>query len=181
MNRRLLLTIFGCFALLPHSFAHAQEKTYLLRAKYTEGELRKYKVTLALNVTAQKKQRKSEAVGVFKIKMEGTFVEKTVTVKPDKSAVIVTQFRDCKVEAFGTTITESSLPEATFEVDSRGRTVHYKTDDDAWKLHSPMLIFLKMLQDRSQPMIDGFLFPEDPVKPGENGATKRRIQRPERQ
>lgn len=168
MNRRTLLVGFGGLLALSALPALAQDKTYTLQPKYTAGEMTKYK--FSMNMLIKMKDKEGKAIQIpglgdegMRMKMGGTLIQKTKTVKPDGSATLSSQLRGGTMEMMGQTNEIPSGPESTTEVDKAGKVLKTTTPQQGMMMANPFMGMMQM--DKISSM--GMVYPDKPIKVGD--------------
>ena len=170
MNRRLLLAGFGGLLTLSALPTLAQDKTYTLIFKHTQGEMAKYK--LVMDMTIQIKDKDGKAISLpgmdeagMKMKMGGTLVQKTKAVKADGGATLSGQMREGTMEVMGQSNSMPEGIESITEVDKLGKVLKMETSKDGEPMNNPFMGMMQM--DKMTSMGVGIVYPDKPVKVGD--------------
>jgi len=159
--------VLGLAALSLAAAAPQDDQAYEFPVKYAINDLLRYKV--AMNMSMEMKPEKGESP-MPRMDMRMSFVVrmKTVAVKPDGGAVIVTTAESGTATSMGQPVPIPKTPPVTQEVDSRGRVVRVRGLE---KAVGPMADLSQLFSMRSMPM-QGFALPDHPVKIGETWETE---------
>ncbi len=127
----------------------------------------KYKFSMNMNINMKDKDGKPIQIpgldGGMKMKMGGTLVQKTKTVKPDGGATLLSQLRNGTMEVMGQTQNLPGGTESTTEVDKTGKITKMDMSQNGSAMSNPFMGMMQM--DKISAM--GVIYPDKPVKVGD--------------
>ncbi len=163
------LTLALSFAPLVFSaplMAQDAEKTYTIAPKYKAGEMSKSKFDMNMNMKMKPEKQGLPIPPNMLMKMGGTMVQKTKSVKPDGGAVYTSEMRNGAVEVMGMQQEVPSGAPATIEVDGKGKVLKVDFPKPAGGGGGMMGGMGGMMNfDRMSSL--GLIYPDKPVKIGE--------------
>lgn len=144
--------------------AQDADKTYTITPKFTVGEMVKYSFDMNMTMKMKPEKKGLPLPPEILMKMGGTIVQKTKTVKPDGGAIYTTELRNGTMEVMGQQRELPSNAVTTIEVDGKGQIVKLDAPKvDAGGGFPGMDNFMKL--DRFSGL--GAILPDKPVKVGD--------------
>src|SRR5438067_2040393 len=120
-----LIAVLGTAAAINIAPATAQDqpadpnKSYKLEARYSVGDLLKYKMQMTMAME-MKPEKGDSPIPPMESTATATMRLKTVGIRPDGTAVIVSRVEEGKATAMGQERDMKGMPETTMEIDRRG-------------------------------------------------------------
>src|SRR5205085_2372886 len=136
-------------------------KTYKLEAKYGIGDLLRYKMQMTMNIE-MKPEKGDSPIPPMETTATATMRMKTVGIKPDGTAVIVSRVEEGKTTAMGQERDMKGMPETTMEIDRRGMMKMHGLEK------APGMEAIGKMFNMSQMPSMGAILPDHPVKVGES-------------
>lgn len=144
--------------------AQDADKTYTITPKFTAGEMVKFSFNMNMTMKMNPEKKGLPIPPEMLMKMGGTIVQKTKTVKPDGGAIYTTELRGGTMEVMGHQQPLPASPATTIEVDGKGQIIKFDAPKTQGGGGFPgMDNFMKF--DRFSGL--GAILPENPVKVGD--------------